>query len=128
MGETAAEVGQFFVVGDQDAAFTRRDVLGDLKAESAATAPSAGTATVQLTSPGMGGIFQHHEIVLGGQGIKSGHVRHQARHVNRNDRPRARCDLACNIFGIKAERVGLNVGKDGDGAEVIAALAVAINE
>jgi hypothetical protein len=64
VGVTAAEIGQGFVVGDQNTAFARGDVLRDLETERAAVAERAGAAAVPLAAPGVGGVFEHAQTVL----------------------------------------------------------------
>ena len=117
MRKAAAQVGQPFVIGHQDAALAGSDILGYLKAKRSAPTDRTGTATLPLAAPGMRGIFQHRQAILPGERVDGRHIGDASAHVDRNDRSCACGHFVVRIAGIKAQRIGIDIGENRNGTQ-----------
>lgn len=110
--QRSAAFGQFLVVGGDDAAFARVEVLGGLEAERTHVAEGAGLASLPFGAVRMGGILDYHEMALLRDGVDPVHVRTQATHVYRDDRLGTRRDGLLNEVRVQVVGVGVDVHED----------------
>ena len=90
--DRAAGLGQRVVGRGDDAAFAAGEVLAGLEGERTQVADGAGGPLPVKRAVGVGGIFDHHQVVRSGDGHDGVHVRGLAGQVDRDDGARARRD------------------------------------
>jgi len=85
-------------------------------------AEAAGAAGVwrlaKLSADGFAGVLNEEEIVAGGEGLESGHVRGNAEGVNEEDGAGARGDGAFDGHWIEIESDGVDFREDGCGTDL----------
>ncbi len=113
--ELADAQGEFFVVGDIDAAVAGGEVLGIFEAEAPDVADGADKPAFVLTEHALGAILDDAEVVFAGQVHDGVHVRAQAVKGDRHDRLGARGDFAGDIRRVHLEGIGIDVGENRDG-------------
>ncbi|MNL05185.1 hypothetical protein D3C87_1257680 [compost metagenome] len=97
-------------VQHQAAAFDGGDVLVRLEAEAGQVAKGADALAAPAGIDGLGGILDHAQLVLAGDGVEPVHVHGQAGQVDRHDGPRARRDGG--LHGVQVEVAGARVDID----------------
>ena len=105
-----------FVIDRQASALSRHDVLGLMVRESAEMTDTAQRFAAMERVDGVGGVFDHKEVMAPGQLHDAVHVAGYARVMHQRDRPRARGDQLLQLFRIDVGVQRAAVGKDDPGA------------
>ena len=117
--ETPGAPGDFVVIGDDEASVASgTEVFGDVEAESGGHTEFTGELTVTAGGDGLGGVFEDHEAVLGGDGVDRFHVGELAEEVDGENRLGFWGDGGFDEVGVDVEGVFDDVDEDGYGPEL----------
>ena len=108
--EGAQPLVQRVVVRGDHAPLTAGDVLGGVERECANT-EGASPLPVLCRTDRLAGVFDHREVVLGGECAKGIHVGDKAEEVHRHQRPRLWGDRRCSGSGVHQPGDWVNVNK-----------------
>jgi len=117
VAEGAAHVGEFFVVGDDHAAFAGGDLFIGVEAEDADAAEGADLAAFVGTAEAFAGVFDEGDFVAGGDGGDFVHADGVAEGFDGEDGFGFGGDGGFDFVGIEVEGLGVDVDEDGSGAD-----------
>ena len=110
-------LGQFCIVGSEDAAFASRHVLRPLKAKRSKLAETPHTTPLPCGPVRVRAIFDHDEIVSLTQCRESVHVCGTTGEVNEDDGARSLVDGFFDRLRIEIDRLRINISKHRNGPD-----------
>ena len=118
IAQTAQTIGMSAVVSQHCAAFAGGELLVGIEAKYCHIAKAAGAVVVEFGADGLTGVFNEDKAVTAGEITERVHIGRNAKGVDNQNGAGARRDGAGHGGGIEVEGDGVNLGKDGRGANL----------